>query len=63
MSQNCGRPFAEALISGYLDGVISQLNCRRIRLHLRRCAICRELFEDLRELRINMTTTAFHLRI
>lgn len=60
MSQNCGRPFAEPLITGYLDGVLSHGNCRRVRLHLRRCAACRRLLEDLRELRIIMMTTRWH---
>lgn len=60
MSQNCGRPFAEALITGYLDGVVSQVDGLRIRLHLRRCLACRRLFEDLRELRTAMITLAFN---
>jgi len=60
MSQKCGRPFDEALITGYLDGVVSEDEDRKVRLHLWQCPACRRLFEELRELRIAMTTTMFY---
>lgn len=60
MSQKCERPFAEALITGYLDGVLAPSDRRRIRLHLRRCAVCRRLLLDLRELRDTLLTARRH---
>lgn len=54
MSQDCGRPFAEALITGYLDGAISPNDGRRVHRHLQRCAACRRLLDDMRDIRIVM---------
>ena len=50
MSEKCGR-FAEELISGYLDEVICPNDRWRVQQHLQRCAGCRRLLRDLRELR------------
>ncbi len=59
MSQKCGQ-FAETLISGYLDGVLGPSDRRWVKLHLLRCAVCRHLLEDLREIRNTMMTTCWH---
>ncbi len=58
MNERCGQ-FAEALISGYLDGVICASERRRVRVHLRRCAGCCRLLRDLRKLRAALLTTRY----
>ncbi|HRC85437.1 MAG TPA: zf-HC2 domain-containing protein [Thermoanaerobaculia bacterium] len=45
------RPFDDALISGYLDGELTQAEEQRVRLHLERDAEARKLFEDLARMR------------
>ncbi len=55
MSDRCGQ-FAEALISGYLDEVICPSDRRRVQVHLQKCAGCRRLLRDLRELRDTLLT-------
>ncbi len=61
MSQTCERPFAEALITGYLDGILASNDRRRIRLHMQRCAVCRRLLRDLQELRDTLLSTRWYL--
>lgn len=56
MNHWCGQ-FAETLISGYLDGVIPPGDRRQVRSHLQRCAGCRRLLRDLRELRETLLAT------
>jgi len=47
----CRRDFGEELLSGHLDGVLSHGDSLRVERHLRECAICSGIFEELRELR------------
>ncbi len=62
MSEKCGQ-FAEALISGYLDGVIGPSDRRRVRVHVQRCADCRGLLRDLREVRDTLLSTRRYLHL
>ena len=62
MSKRCGQ-FTEALISGYLDGVICPSGRRRVQVHLRRCAACRRLLRDLRELRDTLLTSRQYVHL
>ncbi len=61
MSKNCGRSFDEALLTGYLDGVLTQADDQRVRLHLEDCAGCRRLIDEMREAREATMTTRFEL--
>jgi anti-sigma factor RsiW len=41
----------EALLSGHLDGALTQQDTQRVRLHLEDCPECRRLYEELAALR------------
>jgi anti-sigma factor RsiW len=43
--------FNEVLISGYLDGELTQEESQRVRLHLEECATCRATSDDLARIR------------
>ncbi len=62
MSEKCGQ-LAGALISGYLDEVICPSDRRRVQEHLQRCAGCRRLLRDLRELRDTLLTARRYLHL
>lgn len=55
----CGRRFAEELLSGYLDGALTQGDEQRVRLHLEDCAECRARVEEMSQLREVIMTTRF----
>jgi len=55
----CGRRFAEELLSGYLDGALTQGDEQRVRLHLEDCAECRARVEEMTQLREVIMTTRF----
>ncbi len=61
MSTDCGRTFDEVLLTGYLDGVLTQADDQRVRLHLEECADCRRLMDEMRETREATMTTRFEL--
>lgn len=61
MSNNCGRTFDEELLTGHLDGVLTQADEQRVRLHLESCADCRGLSDQLRDAREATMTTRFEL--
>ena len=61
MQANCDRKFDEALLTGYLDGALTQADDQRVRIHLEECADCRRLSDELRELRETTMTTRFEL--
>lgn len=57
---SCRRDFDEKLLSGYLDGVLTQSETQRVRLHLEECAPCRRQVEEMEKLReVTMTTRFF----
>jgi anti-sigma factor RsiW len=43
--------FDEALISGYLDGELTQGEAQRVRVHLEDCAPCRATADELKKLK------------
>ena len=51
----------EALISGYLDGELSQGDAQRVRIHLEDCAACRSNVDELRQLREATMTSEFQV--
>ena len=56
---DCGRPFDESLLTGYLDGVLTQEDAQGVRIHLEDCGTCRELMEDLEMMRKTTMGTQF----
>ena len=60
-NDTCGRTFDEALLTGYLDGVLTQADDQRVRLHLEECAECRRLIDEMRETREATMSTRFEL--
>lgn len=55
----CGRRFPEEMLSGYLDGALTQGDEQRVRLHLEDCPACRGELAELAELREAARTTRF----
>jgi len=51
--------FDEALISGYLDGELTQGEAQRVRVHLEGCADCRATADDLERLQEAPVTSDF----
>lgn len=43
--------FDEAILSGYLDGELTQGDEQRVRLHIEHCAGCGIVIDELRKLR------------
>jgi anti-sigma factor RsiW len=56
-----GHEFDEVLISGYLDGELTQQDAQRVRLHLEDCAGCRRIADDLRTMKEATLTTRFRV--
>ena len=56
---SCGRSFAEALLSGYVDEVLTQGDEQRVRIHLEDCPACARLVQDMKENREVIMTTQF----
>lgn len=61
LDPTCARPFDEALLSGYLDGSLTQAQAQRVRLHLEDCAACRREMAELRALRESTMGSRFRL--
>ena len=59
MSRSCTRPFEESWITGYLDGELTQADAQQVRVHLEDCVTCRELLDDLTQIREATMTTPF----
>ncbi|MDJ0925868.1 MAG: zf-HC2 domain-containing protein [Acidimicrobiia bacterium] len=53
--------FDEALLSGYLDGELTQGDAQRVRLHLEGCAACVSTMEQLSTLRETTMNTEFQI--
>lgn len=54
-------PFDESLLSGYLDGELTQAEAQRVRLYLENDSEARALFEEMKEMREATLTTEFVL--
>ncbi len=55
----CGRSFDEALLTGFVDGALTQADEQRVRIHLEDCSECRTTVEDLQENREVTMTSRF----
>ena len=51
MSERCTRTFDEALLSGYVDGELTQADEQRVRVHVEDCAACRTQVEAMQQVR------------
>ncbi len=58
---NTQHEFNEALLSGYLDGELTQGDAQRVRLHLEGCAECSSVVDELRSLREATMNTEFQV--
>ncbi len=59
MSEACPRSFDEQLLSGHLDGELTQAEAQQVRIHLEDCETCRALFEQLQLMREASMSTPF----
>jgi anti-sigma factor RsiW len=57
MPERCARTFDEALLSGYVDGELTQGDEQRVRVHVADCAACRQQVEEMQQVR-EVTMTA-----
>ena len=55
----CGRNFPEEYLSGYLDGVLTQENEQRVRLHLEDCEACAAEWQAMGQNREATMSTEF----
>lgn len=53
--------FDEVMLSGYLDGELTQGDEQRVRLHLENCAECRSVADEFRRLRETTMDTDFQV--
>jgi anti-sigma factor RsiW len=53
-------PFDEALLSGYLDGELTQEEAQRARIHLEDCATCQETASEMSRIREATMDSQFH---
>ena len=59
MTDQCPRAFEESLISGYLDGELTQAAEQRVSIHLEDCAYCRKLLADMAKILEAAMSTEF----
>ena len=61
MPEPCGRTFDGALLSGLLDGTLTQADEQRVRVHLDDCETCRAQVEQMRRFREAIMSTEFEV--
>lgn len=61
MNESNHEGFDETLISGYLDGELSQADAQRVRVHLEDCADCRALADELAQLKEATMSSEFRI--
>lgn len=59
MSPHRQHGFDETLLSGYLDGALTQQETQRVRLHLEVCDSCRRTADEMKTIREVTMTSAF----
>ena len=60
MAERCPASFDETMISGHLDGELTQAAEQKVRIHLEDCEHCRTVLGELRTLREATMSTEFH---
>ncbi len=61
MPERCGRTFDETLLTGYVDGTLTQGDEQRVRVHLEDCAVCRTAVSEMAGLRQVAMSSRFKL--
>lgn len=56
-----GHGFDEILISGFVDGELTQRDEQRVRLHLQGCSVCSQIADELRQVKEATMTTEFRV--
>ena len=59
MADRCPASFDETLISGHIDGELTQAAEQKVRVHLEDCGHCRAVLDELRVLREATMSTGF----
>lgn len=59
MAERCPTSFDETLVSGHLDGELTQAAEQKVRIHLEDCGHCRSVLEEFRALREATMSTEF----
>jgi predicted anti-sigma-YlaC factor YlaD len=59
MAESCPTSFDETLISGHLDGELTQAAEQKVRIHLEDCDHCQSVLGELRTLRETTMSTEF----
>lgn len=57
MTPTCPHGFDQTLLSGFLDGELTQAAEQRVRIHLEDCIVCRQAYNELAKLREATMTT------
>lgn len=57
MTPTCPNHFDQTLLSGHLDGELTQADGQRVRIHIEDCTTCRAVYEELEQLREATMTT------
>jgi len=57
MADRCPSGFDQSLLSGHMDGELTQQNEQRVTIHLEQCEHCRAVLADLQTLREAAMTT------
>jgi anti-sigma factor RsiW len=60
MADRCPASFDETMISGHLDGELTQAAEQKVRIHLEDCEHCKTVLGELRSLREATMSTEFH---
>ena len=61
MADDCGRSFDESLLTGYLDGMLTQADEQRVRMHVEECGTCRTALDEMLQLREVTTNAEFQV--
>ncbi len=61
MTDRCPKEFDETLISGHIDGELTQATEQKVRIHIDDCDHCRGLFDELSTMREATMSTAFRI--
>jgi len=59
MTERCPTAFDEKLVSGHLDGELTQAVAQKVRIHLEGCSHCRDMYDELKTMREAAMTTKF----
>jgi predicted anti-sigma-YlaC factor YlaD len=61
MPEACGRRFDEALLSGFVDGELTQADEQRVRVHVEDCAVCRTTVDEMSRLKEVTMSSQFRM--